>query len=203
MTHAEVYLREVMEIVRRIDPRQLESFAAKLAAVRDAGGRLFFAGVGGSAANASHAACDFRKIGGFEAYCITDNVVELTARTNDEGWDSTFVEYLRGCRLQSCDALFVFSVGGGDLERNVSANLVRAMDYAIEVGAAVFGIVGRDGGHTARFAQSCIIVPSVNDGAVTPHTESFQAVLWHLLVTHPRIQSGAMKWEGLAVEAIS
>jgi D-sedoheptulose 7-phosphate isomerase len=198
MTHSAQYLHEVQAIARQLDPDQLDRFAIALAELRDRDGRLFFLGVGGSAANASHATNDFRKLAGIESYCATDNVSELTARTNDDGWDSTFVEYLRGSRLSARDGVFVFSVGGGDAERNVSTNLVCALEYATAVGATVFGVVGRTGGRTAEVAGHCIVVPQVNEAAVTPHTEAFQAVVWHLLVSHPRLLRGAMKWESVA-----
>ena len=196
--HAGTYLRETVAIAGQLDAGRLEAMAQALADLREAGGRLFFLGVGGSAANASHATNDFRKLAGIESYCATDNVAELTARTNDDGWESTFVEFLRGSRLTPRDGLFVLSVGGGDEERGVSANLVHALRYAGLVGSRIFGVVGRDGGFTARSAQHCVIVPVVNDGAVTPHTESFQAVVWHLLVSHPLLKRGAMKWESLS-----
>ena len=195
--HAATYLREAIAIAGQLDAGDLESMAQALADLRAAGGRLFFLGVGGSAANASHATNDFRKLAGIESYCATDNISELTARTNDDGWESTFVEFLRGSRLTSRDGVFVFSVGGGAEERGVSANLVHALRYAGMVGARIFGVVGRDGGFTARAAQHCVIIPVVNDGAVTPHTESFHAIVWHLLVSHPLLQRGAMKWESL------
>jgi D-sedoheptulose 7-phosphate isomerase len=166
-----------------------------LRATRDRGGRLFILGVGGSAANASHAVNDFRKLCAFEAYAPTDNVSELTARTNDEGWASVFVEWLKGSRLNRSDALLVFSVGGGDLERNVSPNLVSALHLAKEVGTTVIGVVGRDGGYTAKVADACVIVPSVNPGTVTAHSEALQAVLWHLFVSHPRLKAAQAKWE--------
>jgi D-sedoheptulose 7-phosphate isomerase len=166
-----------------------------LAQLRDRGGRLFFLGVGGSAANASHAVNDFRKIAGIEAYAPTDNVSELTARMNDEGWASVFVEWLRGSRLRQEDGLMVFSVGGGSLEKNVSPNLVSALQYAKSVGSTVLGIVGRDGGYTARVADACCIVPIVNPLSVTPHSEAFQAVIWHLFVSHPKLKIQQTKWE--------
>ena len=196
-THTARYLREAAEILSRIDQAAIETMARGLAALRADGGRLFFLGVGGSASNASHATNDFRKIAGFEAYAATDNVAELTARTNDDGWASTFVEYLRGCRLSARDAVFALSVGGGDAERNVSTNLVEAIRHARQVGARVFAIVGRDGGFAAAQADHCVVVPTVNPAAITPHTESFQAVVWHLLVSHPLLQRSAMKWESL------
>ena len=195
--HASRYLAEAVAIAERLDASRLEAMAHALADVRAGGGRLFFLGVGGSAANASHATNDFRKLAGIESYCATDNVSELTARTNDDGWASTFVEFLRGSRLSERDAVFVFSVGGGDEARNVSPNLVQAVQYAQSIGAGVFGVVGRDGGYTARVAQHCIVVPVVNEQAVTPHTESFHAVVWHLLVSHPVLQRSAMKWESV------
>jgi D-sedoheptulose 7-phosphate isomerase len=196
-THTARYLREAAEILARIDEVAIEAMADGLAALRADGGRLFFLGVGGSASNASHATNDFRKIAGFEAYAATDNVAELTARTNDDGWASTFVEYLRGCRLTAHDAVFALSVGGGDAERNVSTNLVEAIRHARQVGARVFAIVGRDGGFAAAHADHCVIVPTVNPASITPHTESFQAIVWHLLVSHPLLQRSAMKWESL------
>jgi D-sedoheptulose 7-phosphate isomerase len=195
--HARQYLAEVALIAQQIHAEDIEKMAAELVRVRDDGGRLFFLGVGGSAANASHATNDFRKLAGFESYCVTDNVSELTARTNDDGWHTTFVEYLRGSRLSDRDGIFVLSVGGGDEVRDVSANIVHAVRYASRVGARVFGIVGRDGGFTATVAQNCIVVPSPNPDLVTPHTESFQTVVWHLLVSHPLLLQGAMKWESV------
>jgi D-sedoheptulose 7-phosphate isomerase len=195
--HAARHLAETCRIAALLEPGRLDAMAAALAQLRQAGGRLFFLGVGGSAANASHATCDFRKLAGIESYCPADNVAELTARTNDEGWTSTFVEFLRGSRLGARDGVFVFSVGGGDETRSVSANLVEAVRYAVAAGALVFGVVGRDGGYTARVADHCIVIPSVNPAAVTAHTEAFQAVIWHLLVTHPKLLSGSMKWESL------
>jgi D-sedoheptulose 7-phosphate isomerase len=189
------HLDETTEIVQKLDPEVLEKMADLLDAVRSRGGRLFFLGVGGSAANASHAVNDFRKIAGIESYAPTDNVSELTARTNDEGWASVFVEWLKGSRLQSKDAIMVFSVGGGNIEKNVSPNLVSALQYAKEVEASVLGIVGRDGGYTAKVADVCCIVPTVNAQNVTPHSEAFQAVIWHLLVSHPKLKAQQTKWE--------
>ncbi|HET9985389.1 MAG TPA: HAD-IIIA family hydrolase [Longimicrobiales bacterium] len=196
-THALRFLAESRWILERLDPAAIEAMAAALAELRERGGRLFFLGVGGGAGHASHAVNDFRKIAGIESYAATDNVAELTARANDEGWESTFVEYLRGSRLRREDGVFVFSVGGGSLERGISTNLVRAVAYAAEVGASVFGVVGRDGGFTARVARHCIVVPTANPETVTPHTETFQALVWHLLVSHPKLQRGAMKWESV------
>jgi D-sedoheptulose 7-phosphate isomerase len=191
------HLAETVEIVQRLGPETLEKMVDLLAEVRLRGGRLFFLGVGGSAANASHAVNDFRKIAGIECYAPTDNVSELTARTNDEGWASVFVEWLKGSRLQSKDALMIFSVGGGNLEKNVSPNLVSALQYAKEVNASILGIVGRDGGYTAKVADACCIVPTVNTENVTPHSEAFQAIIWHLLVSHPKLKVQQTKWEAV------
>lgn len=196
--HASRHLEETCRIALALDALALERMAEALAELRQGGGRLFFLGVGGSAANASHAAGDFRKLAGMESYCVTDNTAELTARTNDEGWSTTFVESLRCSRLGSRDGVFVLSVGGGDEERNVSPNLVHAVRHARGVGARIFGIVGRDGGFTARVADHCVVVPTVNEAAVTPHAEAFQGVIWHLLVSHPLLQQNAMKWESVA-----
>src|SRR4051794_11970285 len=189
MSYSEQHLRETAEVVSKLDPALCEKAVSLLAEVRQRGGRLFILGVGGSAANASHAVNDFRKIAGIETYAPTDNVSELTARTNDEGWETVFVEWLRGSRLNAADGILVFSVGGGDLERNVSPNLVRAVQHAKKVGATVCGIVGRDGGYTAKVADACVIVPTVNAAHVTPHAEAFQAVVWHLFVTHPALKA--------------
>jgi D-sedoheptulose 7-phosphate isomerase len=194
---AETYLAETTEIVAKLDGDAIEDLAAKLAAVRDGGGRLFLLGVGGSAGHASHAANDFRKLCGLESYAPTDNVSELTARINDEGWETSYVEWLRGSRLAGADAVLVFSVGGGDLERNVSPNLVRAIELARETGAKVFGVVGRDGGYTRRVADACVVIPIANDDRVTPHTEGLCAVVWHLLVSHPSLAQNPTKWESL------
>jgi D-sedoheptulose 7-phosphate isomerase len=192
---ADTYLDETVRILTAIDSAAVEAVAAGLRATRDADGRLFILGVGGSAGHASHAVNDFRKLCGFEAYAPTDNVSELTARTNDEGWDTTFAAWLQGSRVRAGDALLVFSVGGGDRERNVSANLVAAMDVAKAAGAAVFGIVGRDGGHTARVADAAVVIPPLEPSRITPHTEGLCAVVWHLLVSHPDLQLAATKWE--------
>lgn len=189
------YLDEAKQIIDRMDVVTIERMATLLRALRDQGGRLFIVGVGGGAGHASHAVNDFRKIAGIEAYSPSDNVSELTARTNDEGWDTTYAAWLKVSRLSKNDMVFVFSVGGGDAERNISANLVRAVQFAKEVGSRVIGVVGRDGGYTARVADACVVVPTVNAGAVTPHTESFQAVIWHLLVSHPLLQLLPNKWE--------
>jgi len=194
-SYTQQHLDEAGRIVAQLDVAGIERMAALLADLRARGGRLFFLGVGGSAANCSHAVNDFRKLAGIEAYAPTDNVSELTARTNDEGWASVFVEWLKTSRLQAGDMLFVFSVGGGSLEKNISTNLVRAMQYARQVGAQIVGVVGRDGGYTAQVADACVIVPTVNPDVVTPHTEAFQAVVWHLLVSHPVLKVAPTKWE--------
>ncbi len=195
MSHSIRHLKETTEITARINPADCEKCVAELVAVRQRGGRLFILGVGGSAANASHAVNDLRKIAAIEAYAPTDNVSELTARTNDEGWASVFVEWLRGSRLNAKDCVFVLSVGGGNLEKNVSPNLVSALQLAKQVGARIIGIVGRDGGHTAKVADACVIVPTVNPETVTPHSEAFQAVIWHLFVSHPDLKANQTKWE--------
>ena len=179
----------------QLDPDAIEKAVDTLAGIRERGGRLFILGVGGSAANASHAVNDFRKICGFECYAPTDNVSELTARTNDDGWAGIFAEWLKGSRLNARDGLLIFSVGGGNLEKNVSPNLVSAIQLAKQIGASVIGVVGRDGGYTARAADACVIVPTVNPDHVTPHSEAFQAVVWHLFVSHPKLKVGKTKWE--------
>lgn len=195
MGYARQHLEEASRILAALDVTAIERVVSLIADVRVSGGRAFFLGVGGSAANCSHAVNDFRKIAGMEAYAPTDNVSELTARTNDDGWLSVFIGWLRVSRLEARDLVFVLSVGGGDRERNISPNLVAALQYAKEVGARVVGVVGRDGGYTARIADACVIVPTVNPETVTPHTEAFQAVIWHLLVSHPALKVGATKWE--------
>ena len=191
------YLSESAEIISRLDPAAIDAVAAGLARVRADGGRLFVLGVGGSAGHASHAVNDFRKLCGFEAYAPTDNVSELTARINDEGWDTSFVEWLRGSRLRQGDGVLVFSVGGGNREQKISVNLVRALELAREVGARIFGIVGRDGGTTRALADACVIIPTVAAERVTPHTEGMCAVVWHLLVSHPELQRSPTKWESV------
>ena len=198
MSFTQQFLDEASQIIARLDTVAIDKTVEALAKIRGRGGRLFILGVGGSAANAAHAVNDFRKIAGIETYAPTDNVSELTARTNDEGWETVFVEWLRGSRLNADDGVLVFSVGGGDLERNVSPNLVRAVQHAKKVGATVCGIVGRDGGYTAKVADACVIVPTVNAAHVTPHAEAFQAVVWHLFVTHPALKAAATKWESTA-----
>ena len=199
MTFSDQFLTEAKQIIDSLDRAAIERMVAILAATREAGGRLFILGVGGSAANASHAVNDFRKIAGIEAYAPTDNVSELTARTNDEGWATVFESWLRVSRLKPEDALLVFSVGGGNLEKNVSPNLVAALQYAKSVGAKITGIVGRDGGYTAQAADACVIIPTVNAAHTTPHAEAFQAVVWHLIVTHPEIKRAETKWEAVRV----
>ncbi len=189
------YLDEAGRIIARLDVAAIQRLVDLLVDTRARGGRLFLLGVGGSAANCSHAANDFRKLAGIEAYAPTDNVSELTARTNDEGWATVFVEWLKVSRLQAKDTICVFSVGGGSLEKNISPNLVIALQYARQVGAQIIGIVGRDGGYTAQVADACVIVPTVNPEAITPHTESFQALIWHLLVSHPALKAAPTKWE--------
>ena len=195
---AEKFLAEAAEILERLDRASLEKAAKMIGDLRASGGRLFILGVGGSAANASHAVNDFRKIGGIEAYAPTDNVSELTARTNDEGWATVFESWLKTSKLQARDAVLVFSVGGGDLERNVSANLVAALKLAKSVGAKVIGVVGRDGGYTAKVADACVLIPVVNPVHVTPHSEAFQAIVWHLFVSHPAVKVEQTKWESTA-----
>lgn len=195
---AEKFLAEAAEIVQRLDRTSLEKAAKMIGELRATGGRLFILGVGGSAANASHAVNDFRKIAGIEAYAPTDNVSELTARTNDEGWATVFEAWLKTSKLQARDAVLVFSVGGGDVERNVSPNLVAALKLAKAVGAKIIGVVGRDGGYTAKVADACVLIPVVNPVHVTPHSEAFQAVVWHLLVSHPAVKVEQTKWESTA-----
>lgn len=194
MSYSKQHLDESVEITRAIDPEVIEKMVDLLADVKSTGGRLFVLGVGGSAANAGHAVNDFRKLAGIETYAPTDNVAELTARTNDEGWQTVFSGWLRVSKLNSRDCLFILSVGGGNKEKNVSPNLIEAIDLAKEVGARVTGIVGRDGGYTAQNADVCLVVPTVNPSSVTPHSESFQTVLWHLMVSHPKLKSNPTKW---------
>jgi D-sedoheptulose 7-phosphate isomerase len=195
MSYAAQHMKEAVEIIQKMDVSAIEKMADLLATVKADGGRIFFLGVGGSAGNCSHAVNDFRKIVGIESYAPTDNVSELTARTNDEGWATVFVEWLKISKVQSNDALFIFSVGGGNLEKNISPNLVEAIKLAKSVGAKVTGVVGRDGGYTAQAADACVIVPTVNPETITPHSEAFQAVVWHLLVSHPKLKANQTKWE--------
>jgi len=192
-----LFLAETVDLIAAIDRDEIERIASGLARVRAAGGRLFILGVGGSAGHASHAVNDFRKICGFEAYAPTDNVSELTARVNDEGWDTTFEAWLSGSRLSAQDAILVFSVGGGNRERNLSVNLVRALELAAHRGVAIFGVVGRDGGYTREVAEACIVIPPLFDQRITPHTEGLCAVVWHLLVSHPTLQVSSTKWESM------
>ncbi len=194
MSYSKEHLEESIAITKAIDPDIIEEMVSLLADVKSSGGRLFVLGVGGSAANAGHAVNDFRKLAGIETYAPTDNVAELTARTNDEGWQTVFSGWLRVSKLSSKDCLFILSVGGGNKEKAVSTNLIEAIDLAKEVGARVTGIVGRDGGYTAQKANVCLVVPTVNPGTVTPHSESFQTVVWHLIVSHPNLKSNPTKW---------
>ena len=195
MTFVQTHLREAITIIEQLDAGRIEQLAQELVTLRANGGRLFFLGVGGSAGNCSHAVNDFRKIAGIEAYAPTDNVSELTARTNDEGWHTIFAEWLKVSHLDNKDALFILSVGGGNLEKNISPNLVHAVQLAKQVGAKVLGIVGRDGGYTAQMGDAVVVVPTVNPDSITPHSEAFQAVIWHLLVTHPDVKASQTKWE--------
>jgi D-sedoheptulose 7-phosphate isomerase len=195
MSYSQQHLNESIEIIQKMDVAAIEKMADLLAKVKQDGGRIFFLGVGGSAGNCSHAVNDFRKIVGIESYAPTDNVSELTARTNDEGWPTIFVEWLKISKLSPKDILFIFSVGGGNLEKNISPNLVEALKLAKSVGSKVVGVVGRDGGYTAKVADVCVIVPTVNPENVTPHSEAFQAVVWHLLVSHPKLKANQTKWE--------
>ena len=197
MTFAKSFLDEAGDVIAKIDADAIERIVQRLVALRERGGRLFILGVGGSAGNASHAVNDFRKLVGIEAYAPTDNVSELTARTNDEGWETTFSAWLQVSHLKAADAILIFSVGGGDLERNVSPNLVRAVQLAKEVGATVLGIVGRNGGYTGQMADEVVLIPTVNDLHVTPHAEAFQGVVWHCIVSHPALKSQSTKWESI------
>jgi D-sedoheptulose 7-phosphate isomerase len=198
MSYSQQHLNESIEIIQKMDVAAIEKMADLLAKVKQDGGRIFFLGVGGSAGNCSHAVNDFRKIVGIESYAPTDNVSELTARTNDEGWPTIFVEWLKISKLSPKDMLFIFSVGGGNLEKNISPNLVEALKLAKLVGSKVVGVVGRDGGHTAKVADACVVIPTVNPENVTPHSEAFQAVVWHLLVSHPKLKANQTKWESTA-----
>lgn len=197
MSYATQYIAEAMLILKKLDQSAIERTTDLLLDLRGRSGRLFLLGVGGGAGHASHAVCDFRKIAQIEAYAPSDNVSELTARVNDDGWDTCYANWLRGSRLNEADMVFVFSVGGGDARKNISANLVRALEYAQEVGTTICGVVGRDGGYTAKVAHACILVPVVNPSTITPHTESFQAMIWHLLVSHPKLRVAEMKWESV------
>jgi D-sedoheptulose 7-phosphate isomerase len=195
MSYTDEYLAEARLITEKVDRDAIEKMVKIIIDIREKKGRLFFLGVGGGAGNATHAVNDFRKIAGIESYSPTDNVSELTARINDDGWESAFTAWLKGSNLNNKDGVFVFSVGGGNLEKNISVNLVQALKYAKSVSARILGIVGRDGGYTARVADGCVIIPTVNPNTVTPHAEAFQAVIWHLIVSHPQVQLHEMKWE--------
>lgn len=198
MTYAEQHLNEAAEIIKKININSIEKVAILLSKIKEDEGRIFFLGVGGSAGNCSHAVNDFRKIVEIESYAPTDNVSELTARTNDEGWATIFEPWLKLSKLSSKDCIFIFSVGGGNLEKNISPNLVSALNYARDVGAKIVGVVGRDGGYTAKVADACVIIPTVNPETITPHSEAFQAVIWHLLVSHPKLKQNETKWESAA-----
>ena len=198
MNYTQKHLREAAAILERLDGAAIEKMAELLAEIKASAGRVFFLGVGGSAGNCSHAVNDFRKLAGIECYAPTDNVSELTARINDDGWEYAFVEWLKVSRLNKNDAVFILSVGGGNVEKNISTNIVAAVRYAKAIGAKVIGILGRDGGHTAQVADASVIVPTVNPATVTPHSEAFQAVIWHLLVSHPLLKSSDTKWESVA-----
>ncbi len=197
MTYTDEYMKEVLLVAEKVDHAAIEKMVDLIVEIRRNKGRLFFLGVGGGAGNATHAVNDFRKICGIESYSPCDNVSELTARINDDGWESVFAEWLKGCRLSKNDGVFIFSVGGGNLEKNISTNLVRALQYAKELGVKVLGIVGRDGGFTGQVADACLIVPTVNANTTTPHTEAFQSIIWHLIVSHPRMRLSEMKWESM------
>jgi len=197
MTYTKEYIAEIHRVTDGLDQGVIERMIRSLVGLRELGGRLFFLGVGGGAGNATHAVNDFRKICGIESYTPTDNISELSARINDDGWDSAFANWLKGSHLNNRDGVFVFSVGGGNPEKNISMNLVKALEYAKECGAKIFGVVGRDGGYTAKVADACVIVPTVNPETVTPHTEAFQAVVWHLIVSHPAMKINEMKWESV------
>jgi D-sedoheptulose 7-phosphate isomerase len=197
MKFVKEYLKESVNIINKIDKNEIIKMVDIIEELNKSGGRIFFLGVGGGAGHASHAVNDFRKICGIEAYTPTDNVSELTARVNDDGWNTVYINWLKGSNFNSKDIVFVFSVGGGDLERNISANIVNSLKYAKEISAKVCGVVGRDGGYTAKVADACVIIPPVNEMMITPHTEGFQAVIWHLLVSHPRLQKHEMKWESV------
>jgi len=197
MSYIKNYLEEMHQIVNKLDVDGIEKMINQLVELRKNNGRLFFLGVGGGAGNATHAVNDFRKITNIEAYTPTDNISELTARVNDEGWETFFINWLKGSRLNAKDGVFVFSVGGGNAEKNISANIVQALKYAKEVGAKIFGVVGKDGGYTLKVADACVIVPTMNSQTITPHTEAFQAVIWHLIVSHPDMKVSEMKWESV------
>ena len=198
MIYSDAHLSEVIEIIKKIDTKQIEKMVELILNVRNEKGRIFFLGVGGSAGNCSHAVNDFRKIIEVESYAPTDNVSELTARTNDEGWSTIFSEWLKISNLNSKDLIFVFSVGGGNIEKNISPNLVEALKYGKSIGCKLVGVVGRDGGYTTKVADACVIIPTVNEKTITPHTEAFQAVIWHLIVSHPKLKLNETKWESVS-----
>ena len=197
MNFSKQYLKECIQICSAINPDEIERMADLINSVRSTNGRIFFLGVGGGAGHASHAVNDFRKICNIESYAPTDNVSELTARVNDDGWDTCYVNWLKGSNLSEKDLLFVFSVGGGNLEKNISVNILKSLELAQEIGSKICGVVGRDGGYTKKVANACIVVPTVNEENITPHTEAFQAVIWHLLVAHPLLLANEMKWESV------
>lgn len=197
MNYTDEHLKEAAKIAELLNRKSIDNMVDIICSIRQKGGRLFFLGVGGGAGNATHAVNDFRKISGIESYSPLDNVSELTARINDDGWEGAFVEWLKISRLNNNDGIFIFSVGGGNEEKGVSVNLVRALQYAKEAGAKILGIVGRDGGYTAQVADGCVIIPTVNTTSITPHTEAFQAVVWHLIVSHPKLKAAEMKWESV------
>jgi len=198
MSYSDLHLSESIEIIKKIDKEQVEEIVNILLEIKNSKSRIFFLGVGGSAANCSHAVNDFRKILDIESYTPTDNVAELTARINDHGWNSTFTEWLKVCKLNSNDLLFVFSVGGGDKEKNISLNIVEALDYGKKIGCKIVGVVGRNGGFTAKVSTACVIIPTVNKETITPHTEAFQALIWHLIVSHPKLKKNQTKWESIS-----
>ena len=198
MIYSDALLSEVIEIIKKIETKQIEKMVELILNVRNEKGRIFFLGVGGSAGNCSHAVNDFRKIIGIESYAPTDNVSELTARTNDEGWSTIFSEWLKVSNLNPKDLIFVFSVGGGNIEKNISSNLVEALNYGKSIGCKLVGVVGRDGGYTTKVADACVIIPTVNEKTITPHTEAFQAVVWHLIVSHPKLKLNETKWESVS-----
>ena len=198
MIYSDLHLSETIEVIKKIETKQIEKMVDLILKVRSEKGRIFFIGIGGSAGNCSHAVNDFRKIIGVESYAPTDNVSELTARTNDEGWNTIFSEWLKVSNLNAKDLIFVFSVGGGNLEKNISPNLVEALKYGKSIGCKLVGVVGRDGGYTSKVADVCVIIPTVNENTITPHTEAFQAVVWHLIVSHPKLKLNETKWESVS-----
>ena len=198
MIYSDLHLSESIEIIKKIETKKIEKMVDLILNVRNKKGRIFFLGVGGSAGNCSHAVNDFRKIIGIESYTPTDNVSELTARTNDEGWSTIFSEWLKVSNLNAKDLIFVFSVGGGNIEKNISPNLVEALKYGKSIGCKLAGVVGRDGGYTSKVADACVIIPTVNENTITPHTEAFQAVVWHLIVSHPKLKLNETKWESVS-----